>query len=328
MTCLQRDQKGPRPPTEPEGPHPDSHKHTSKGCATSWIHRTSLQVRPSFHKQKGNRVTKPLGLTPGLLGDQQEDRDLSQAIQGHLGPSRAAQLGIPEIRVQGTGNPEYSLEGLTLKLQSFGHLMGKANSLEKTLMLGKTEGRRRRGRQRMRWLDGVINLMDMRVSKFQEMVKDRVAWRAAVHGVAKSRTRLSDRTTTKPMGSHQDLGVGTNPVASHAHTHQGSVLGTLSCTHHANLRSGAPLRWTFLGLDDAASCSKPLLLCLGVTPRCAQPVSCSAHQPHPEDWHMQRLSPRSTWTDRRQSRSPLEPWTVARFLQSQYGCCSPHLLPA
>ena len=99
-------------------------------------------MRPSFHKQKGNRVTKPLGLTPGLLGDQQEDRDLSQAIQGHLGPSRAAQLGIPEIRVQGTGNPEYSLEGLTLKLQSFGHLMGKANSLEKTLMLGKMEGRR------------------------------------------------------------------------------------------------------------------------------------------------------------------------------------------
>ena len=93
-------------------------------------------MRPSFHKQKGNRVTKPLGLTPGLLGDQQEDRDLSQAIQGHLGPSRAAQLGIPEIGVQGTGNPEYSLEGLTLKLQSFGHLMGKANSLEKTLMLG------------------------------------------------------------------------------------------------------------------------------------------------------------------------------------------------
>ena len=198
-------------------------------------------MRPSFHKRKGNRVTKPLGLTPGLLGDQWEDRDLSQAIQGHLGPSCTAQLGTPEIRVQGTGNPEYALEGLTLKLQSFGHLMGKANSLEKTLMLGKTEGRRRRGRQRMRWLDGVIDLMDMPVSKFQEMVKDRAAWRAAVHGVAKSRTRLSDRTTTKPMESHQDLGVCTNPVASNAHTHQGSVPGTLSCTHHANLRSGAPL---------------------------------------------------------------------------------------
>ena len=64
--------------------------------------------------------------------------------------------------------------------------------MEKTLMLGKTEGRRRRGRQRMRWLDGIINLMDMRVSKFQEMVKDRAAWSAAVHGVAKSQTRLSD----------------------------------------------------------------------------------------------------------------------------------------
>ena len=84
---------------------------------------------------------------------------------------------------------------LKLKLQYFGHLMKRAYSMEKTLMLGKIEGRRRRGRQRMRWLDGVIDLMDMPVSKFQEMVKDRAAWRAAVHGVAKSRTRLSDRTT-------------------------------------------------------------------------------------------------------------------------------------
>ena len=146
----------------------------------------------SFHKQKGNRVTKPLGLTPGFLSDQRENRDLFQAIQGHLGPSRAAQLGVPEIQVQGTGNPEYSLEGLMLKLQSFGHLMGRANSLEKTLMLGKTEGRRRRGRQRMRWWDGIIDLMGMSVSKLQGLVKDREAWRAAVHGVARSRTRLSD----------------------------------------------------------------------------------------------------------------------------------------